>query len=100
MAMDFLKNLADQTSGSLHLLTADKNGNIRDVEKISLIDSEISSLSSLDSRKVWFQDENKFNGHFHQRNGGWYPCQKVYPFYCEALQYFHAEKKKMMKSWL
>ena len=63
-AVEFLKMLAEMTGGSLHLLCHDENGRIVDIEKVSVIDSEISSLSSVEAQK------EKFNGYYHGQYEG------------------------------
>ena len=63
-AVEFLKMLAEMTGGSLHLLYHNENGRIVDIEKVSVVDSELSSLSSVEPQK------EKFNGHYHKQYEG------------------------------
>ena len=54
LALEFLKHLAYMSDGSTHLIKLDETENIRDVDKLSIDESEESSISPYDSRKVWF----------------------------------------------
>lgn len=67
-AIDFLRRLADISGGSLKLLTLDRKGSINELEDIYSDDTSL--LSSVDSEKAWFQDENKYNRYQWRRDEG------------------------------
>lgn len=54
-AVDFLRNLAEQTGGNLSLLTLDTFGSIKGIRTLSLLGSKISSNGL---RKVTFEEED------------------------------------------
>ena len=69
-AIEFLRVLAEKTGGSLHLLAHDESGKVTDIREVCLTDSEISSVSSVDFRRGWIEEEDGFNGNYHEKYEG------------------------------
>ena len=58
-ALEFLKDLARITNGSLHLLSLDTSGEIKDAKKVSLEENALRMSFSTGSKKVRFGDDSE-----------------------------------------
>ena len=58
-ALEFLKDLAKITNGSLHLLSLDPSGEIEDVKKVSLEENALRMSLTTGSKKVRFGGDNE-----------------------------------------
>lgn len=66
-AVDFLRNLAEQTGGNLSLLTLDTFGSIKGIRTLSLLGSKISSNGL---RKVTFEEEDGLSNLLYKQKEG------------------------------